>query len=153
MLKVTPVLRTEREQLLKMVDDYWRTFVAGHRLADDSLARDKRFEEEFWAQRDSRFLWWATVDENRVGFAKTDLLEDVMWGTQGDIGDFYIAPSFRRQGHGAAFARLLLDWFSQRSVKSVRLYVRLDNPGALAFWEKEGFETVQVWHQMRRMVR
>jgi ribosomal protein S18 acetylase RimI-like enzyme len=65
---------------------------------------------------------------------KLNWLEDLVWETQGEIGDFYIAPPFRRRGHGKAFARLLFNWFAQKGVKYVRLYVRSDNPGALAFW-------------------
>ena len=120
--------------------------------ADDPRVRDRRFREEFWNERESRFLWWAKLNETAIGFAKTELVEDLVWETQGEIGDFYIAPPFRRRGHGKAFARLLLNWFAHKGVKYVRLYVRSDNPGALAFWENEEFETVQIWHQMRRMV-
>jgi len=153
MLEVVPVLRNEREQLFKMVEDYWRTRLTHKPSADDPRVRDRRFGEEFWNERESRFLWWAKLNETAIGFAKTELVEDLVWETQGEIGDFYIAPPFRRGGHGKAFARLLFNWFAQKGVKYVRLYVRSDNPGALAFWENEEFETVQIWHQMRRMVR
>jgi|SRR5579864_199005 len=153
MLKLVPVLRSEREQLFKMVEDYWRGRSTRHPIASDPHCHDQRFDEEFWNENESRFLWWAKVNETAIGFAKTELIEDPVWETQGDIADFYIAPPFRRRRHGKAFARLLFDWFAQRGVKCVRLFVRSDNPGALALWETEGFETVQIWHQMRRMVR
>ena len=150
MLTMAPVLRSEREQLLKMAEDYWRGGLAGGLAINDSRAGEKRFGEEFWDEKQFRFLWWAKLNETAIGFAKTELIGDPVWETQGDIGDFYITPTFRRQGHGKAFARLLFDWFALRGVRSVRLYVRLDNPDALAFWKNERFETVQVWHQMRR---
>ena len=153
MAEVVPVLPNEREQLFKMIEDYWRTRRTHKPSADDPRVRDRRFGEEFWNERESRFLWWAKLNETAIGFAKTELVEDLVWETQGEIGDFYIAPPFRRGGHGKAFARLLLNWFAHKGVKYVRLYVRSDNPGALAFWENEEFETVQIWHQMRRMVR
>lgn len=153
MLTVAPVRRSEREQLLKMAEDYWRGRAVPSLAINDSRARGKRFDEELWDEKTFRFLWWAKLDQTAIGFAKTELIEDPVGGTQGDIGDFYIAPPLRRQGHGKTFARLLFDWFAGRGVRTVRLYVRLDNPGALAFWKDEGFETVQVWHQMRRTVR
>src|SRR5215467_16234565 len=144
MLKAAPVLRSERRQLLEMAEDYWRGRAAPDLAINDSPARDRRFDDELWDEKEFRFLWWAKLDETAIGFAKTELLEDPVWETQGDIGDFYIAPPFRRQGHGQAFARSLLEWFAGRGVRSVLLYVRLDNSAALAFWKNEGFETVQV---------
>jgi GNAT superfamily N-acetyltransferase len=153
MLRVTPVLRDEYEPLFRMVRDYWAEHYADRGFMREPDARAKRFHDEFWRDADFRYLWWARLDGPAIGFAKTELLEDPAWETQGDIGDFYIAPPFRLRGHGTAFVRWLLDWFIGRGVKSVRLFVRLDNPGALAFWRREGFETVQVWHQMRKAVR
>jgi ribosomal protein S18 acetylase RimI-like enzyme len=153
MLRAAPVLRSEREQLLEMAEDYWRGRAVPHLPVRDSRSLDKRFDEELWDEKKLRFLWWAKLNDTAIGFAKTELIEDPVWDTQGEIGDFYIASPFRRRGHGKAFARLLLDWFNGRGVRSIRLYVRLDNPGALAFWKTAGFETVQTWHQMRRTVR
>jgi len=153
MLRVTPVLRDEYDPLFRMVQDYWAEHHAERGFVREPGAGPRRFHDEFWREADSRYLWWARLDGPPIGFAKTELIEDPVWETQGDIGDFYIAPPFRLHGHGAGFARWLRDWFTGRGVKSVRLFVRLDNPGALAFWKREGFETVQVWHQMRHAVR
>ncbi len=152
MLTLAAVRRDEREQLFKMIEDYWREGPARHLFTRDISVRDKRFADEFWDETGSRFLWWAKLDETAIGFAKTELVEDPVCDTQGDIGDFYIVRPLRRQGHGKAFVRLLFDWFGKRGVKRIRLFVRLDNPGALTFWTNEGFETVQTWHQLRRTI-
>lgn len=152
-MRVTPVLRDEYEPLFRMVRDYWAEHYAACGFMREPGGGARRFHDEFWREADSRYLWWARLDGPPIGFAKSELIEDAIWDTQGDIGDFYIAPPFRLRGYGTAFVRWLLDWFIERGVKSVRLFVRLDNPGASAFWKREGFETVQVWHQMRRAVR
>ncbi len=151
MLRMTPVHRSERDQLYAMVDEYWQQIrPQGSHFANDPAARAKYFDAEFWDEHESRFLWWAKLDETVVGFAKTELMPDPVWERLGSIGDFYIAAEYRGRGHGRAFARLLYDWFAQRGITYMRLYVRADNPGALAFWEKEGFETVR--YQMRKML-
>jgi len=151
MLTMSPVLRSERTQLFQMVEDYWRQIrpTGGH-FANDPSARSKYFDAEFWNESEDRFLWWAKVDETVIGFAKIELVADPVWGRLGYISDFCIAPSFRRKGHGSAFAAMIYDWFARKGIEYVRLYVRVDNPRALAFWEKEGFETVR--YQMRKML-
>jgi ribosomal protein S18 acetylase RimI-like enzyme len=148
---MAPVPQNERDRLFKMADEYWRQIrPTGDHFANDPAARSKYFDDEFWNQSTDRFLWWAKLDETIIGFAKTELLEDPVWERLGCIGDFYIAPLFRRQGYGRGFARLIFDWFAHRGIRYVRLYVRVDNPAAAAFWEKQGFETVR--HQMRKML-
>jgi hypothetical protein len=98
--------------IVEMAEDYWRGGL-GHGLAiNDSRASDKRFDEELWDEKRFRFLWWGKLDETTIGCAKTELIDDPVSETQGDIGDFYIAPPFRRKGHGKAFARLLFEWFA-----------------------------------------
>jgi ribosomal protein S18 acetylase RimI-like enzyme len=154
MLTAVAIRRDEREQLFRMIEDYWREGPNPRRLfGNDVSVRDKRFDDEVWAEHESRFLWWAKFDEAPIGFAKTELVDDPLWDTQGDISHFYIARSFRRQGYGKAFVRLLFDWFEGKGVKSVRLFVRSDNPGGFTFWTNEGFASVQTWYQMRRTVR
>ena len=58
MAEVVPVLRNEREQLFKMIEDYWPTRRTHKLSADGPCVRDKRFDEEFWNEGESRFLWW-----------------------------------------------------------------------------------------------
>jgi len=153
MLTMSPVLRDERHQLYQMVEEYWRLRLSTDHFARDPLPRSNYFDDEFWDEKETRFLWWAKTDGNIIGFAVTELVDDPAYETHGQIDDLYITASFRRQGHGREFARLLFDWFTRQGVNTVRLFVRQDNPDALVFWEKEGFETVQVWYQMRRTLR
>ena len=68
-----------------------------------------------------------------------------------------MALLFRRQGHGRAFAALIYDLFTQKGIKYLRLYVRVDNPRAIEFWEKAVSwlkwstfsETVAIVHEER----
>jgi ribosomal protein S18 acetylase RimI-like enzyme len=151
MLTLVPVLRGERARLFEMVDAYWREIrPTGDHFANDLAARSKYFDDEFWTERLGRFLWWAKIDEATIGFAQTELVPDPVWGKLGYISNFYVAPPFRRRGHGKAFATAIYRWFAEKEIKYMRLYVRVDNPRALAFWEQEGFETVR--YQMRKML-
>ena len=151
MLTLTPIRRNERAQLFAMADAYWREIrPTGDHFADDPAARSRYFDDEFWNEREGQFLWWAKLDDTTIGFAQTALVPDPVWGRLGYVSDFYIAPSFRRLGHGKAFAGAIYKWFAEREIKYVRLYVRVDNPRAVAFWEREGFETVR--YQMRKML-
>lgn len=69
-----------------------------------ALSSTSDLDDEFWNEDEDRFLWWAKVDETIVGFAQTELTPDPVWTRLSYIKGLYIAPAFRRQGHGRAFA-------------------------------------------------
>jgi GNAT superfamily N-acetyltransferase len=120
MLTMFPVLRGERGQLFKMVDEYLRQIrPTGDHFANDPPARSKYFDDEFWNEIEDRFLWWAKLDDVVIGFAKTELVADPVWEKLGYIDDFCITPPFRRQGHGRAFAAMIYDWFAQKGINSM----------------------------------
>src|SRR5205807_2239408 len=67
-LRMAPVLRSERDQLYAMVDEYWQQIrPQGSHFANDPAGRAKYFDAEFWDEHESRFLWWAKLDETVVG--------------------------------------------------------------------------------------
>lgn len=45
MLKMAPVLRSEREQLLRAIEDYWRSGLARSLFTNDPLVGNKRFDD------------------------------------------------------------------------------------------------------------
>lgn len=47
MLKLTAVRRNEREQLFKMIEDYWRGGPTHHFFGRDFSVRDERFADEY----------------------------------------------------------------------------------------------------------
>ena len=53
-------------------------------------------------------------------------------------------PGFRSRGIGRAMIRAAEAWLSERSVRKVQLLVRRSNAGAVAFYERLGFEQAPV---------
>jgi GNAT superfamily N-acetyltransferase len=62
--------------------------------------------------------------------------------TPGDwwLGTMIIEPSIRGVGLGAGFHVHLLGWLRERGARGVQLRVPRDNPGALRFWARAGYQ-------------
>ena len=71
-----------------------------------------------------------------MGFFAYDLSED---SKSVFIGNFYVVPRERRKGHGTAMVQWLFSHLDGLGVERIDLHVRRDNPGALAFWQAQGF--------------
>jgi ribosomal-protein-alanine N-acetyltransferase len=48
----------------------------------------------------------------------------------------------RRQGIGRRLLAIAEEWFREQGVKRVRLETAVNNPAAVGFWQKSGFEVV-----------
>ena len=55
------------------------------------------------------------------------------------IGLLLVTPQRRREGLGAQFCRMILDWIALRGGATVRLVVHQQNVAAQRFWQKQGF--------------
>lgn len=55
------------------------------------------------------------------------------------IGLLVIAPGERRKGVGTRLCASILAWMKEHGAETVRLVVHQQNPGARAFWERQGF--------------
>lgn len=62
----------------------------------------------------------------------------------GCINGIYLHESHRRQGLGSRLLKAGLDWLKLQNVKGLELYHVINDEGARAFWEKQGFKTVQA---------
>lgn len=60
--------------------------------------------------------------------------------------DIVIDPAHRRQGHGAALVRGLLQWSRDAGARWAYLQVRAQNPAALALYEGLGFKLLYRYH-------
>ncbi|MBK7448380.1 MAG: GNAT family N-acetyltransferase [Anaerolineales bacterium] len=81
----------------------------------------------------------AVEDSRMVGFVAGDPRRRDGWGW---IATIAVDASFRRRGVGAA----LLHACEQRlGVPKARLTVRVSNLGAIRLYEREGYETTEVW--------
>ncbi len=69
---------------------------------------------------------------------------------RGYIHDVFTRARFRRRGIGRRLVEELLNWFRDRGVIVVELTVAANNPDALPFWRRLGFQTYM--HQMKRVL-
>lgn len=84
--------------------------------------------DDYWRD-DQRWPFWAMRDGQRMGFALVRFApeHDAM-----QMAEFYIAPAYRRDGLGLAFAHGLLTMFpGPWKIRQI-----LANTGATAFWRK-----------------
>ncbi|OAL52271.1 acyl-CoA N-acyltransferase [Pyrenochaeta sp. DS3sAY3a] len=60
-----------------------------------------------------------------------------------EVVRLYVDPGYRRHGVGRALVARLLDAARERDVQDVYLHTHPWLPGAVAFWEKSGFEVLE----------
>jgi phosphoserine phosphatase/GNAT superfamily N-acetyltransferase len=80
-------------------------------------------------------------DEGRLVGA-VDVARDVPVPQEYWLGTMVIEPSIRGVGLGAWFHAQLLDWIKAQGARGVQLCVQRQNPGALRFWAREGYEEI-----------
>ena len=73
-------------------------------------------------------------------FAVVDLLQGHPTFSEWVIGLLLIDPAHRRKGIGRQLAGAIIEWITDSGGTVVRLVVQQQNPGALAFWKRLGFE-------------
>lgn len=81
----------------------------------------------------------AVENGNMIGFVAGDPRPRDGWGW---IATIAVDSNFRRRGIGTA---LLHACESQLGVPRSRLTVRTSNQGAITLYEKEGYQTIDVW--------
>ncbi len=131
----------ERSLLYEMTLAYWQELMPRAPVVRDPSLGPQYFDRQFRLERDCR-QWWILLADERIGFANVELRHDPGGQRWGYIKDFYIAPAWRRQGHGRGCAQRIIEWLKAAGAAGVDLQCRLDNPTALAFWQALGFEIV-----------
>ena len=81
----------------------------------------------------------AVEDGQMVGFVAGDPRPRDGWGW---IATIAVNPRFQRRGIGTA---LLHECESKLGVPRSRLTVRLSNAGAISLYEREGYQTIDIW--------
>lgn len=82
--------------------------------------------DHYW-QDEQRWPFWAVLDSERIGFALVRFAPEL---DTMQMAEFYIAPAYRKGGHGFAFAQGLLKKFpGQWKIRQIAA-----NKGATAFW-------------------
>jgi len=78
-------------------------------------------------------------DEDRLVGA-VDVVRDHPVAQDYWLGTMVIEPSIRGIGLGAWLHAQVLDWIRAQGARGVQLCVQKENPGALRFWAREGYE-------------
>lgn len=78
-------------------------------------------------------------DEERLVGA-VDVVRDYPAAGEYWLGTMVIEPSIRGVGLGAWFHGQVLAWIRGQGARGVQLCVQKENPGALRFWAREGYE-------------
>lgn len=107
------------------------------------------------AMSDDEWMAWATkstlppcatfivqsADGKPIGmaglFPQKDHPVHSLWG-------MWVHPEFRRTGAGAALMRAAEAWARSRSARRLNFWVALTNPGAVAFYERLGYNDTGV---------
>jgi len=133
----------------------WAQLVAHHNELDAAMPR----ATADGAQRYGRSLsdrledshtqvFVAEIDGRVVGYVLgviVDLLPEMFEQQAGGfLADIYVAPDWRRQGHGRELVATLTDWFRQQGLEYFEWHVPAGNPDALAFWASMGGRPWQI---------
>lgn len=88
-------------------------------------------------------LYVAVREGEVIGFAHGALssVPDYLGNFKvGVITHIFVTSAFRRSGTALRMVRSLEEWFRMNTVHSIELQVLEFNPGAMAFWEKAGYQ-------------
>ena len=148
-IQLQDIAAEERDDLLDMVSAYWAELVPEAPVSRDPRRAAAYFAEHFRFDDDTVLHWWVTLGTARIGFVRLD-----RWVTEDERGafirDFYIRPEARRQGAGTATVEAIRAVAKSDGWLRIDLNVRADNPGALVFWQSQGFN-LQLY-QLRQFV-
>ncbi len=136
MVQLQRIQPTDRARFQQMVEAYWQEIMPGAAVIQTEERRLAYFQEEFPLDRDEHWIQWALTQKEPVGFVAVTLTAARKAAM---IEDFYVLPTERRRGYGAAIIHALYQQLDSAGVELVELNVRRDTPQALAFWEAQGF--------------
>lgn len=78
-------------------------------------------------------------DEDRL-IGAVDVVRDHPVAHDFWVGTMVVEPSIRGVGLGASFHAQVLAWIRTQGACGVQLCVQRENPGALRFWAREGYQ-------------
>jgi ribosomal protein S18 acetylase RimI-like enzyme len=126
----------DRIPFREMVEAYWQELMPQSIVVRDPQRKEAFFQDEFSWDGGGNYPHWIVADGCRVGFVTFQVSRE---RKRARINNFYVVPEKRRRGHGSAVVRWLFSYMDGEGVERIDLDVRRDNPGALAFWQAQGF--------------
>ena len=99
-----------------------------------------QFKEEFKGVPNSRYFLVATNDADQiVGYAAVLVVAP---GVEADVLTVAVLPDYTRQGIATHFMNELEKWSKGKQALAMMLEVGVDNLGAIALYEKLGYQTI-----------
>ncbi|MDH0757940.1 GNAT family N-acetyltransferase [Pseudomonas juntendi] len=142
-----PVTRDAIGQVLAFVDSARRELFPA--LANAPLPRDLAYFSETYLEGEGCFLE-ARVDERLVGvigylpydhrFSQLDYAGERVV----EVVRLFVLPAYRRRGLAAALFGALRQQALQAGIGCLYLHTHPFLPGAITFWERQGFAVVDV---------
>jgi len=106
-----------------------------------TCAKESQFPDEEWMKRSVR---WSSdgsaaflAMNAEVGCGIIGAYEENAQCAQ--VISMWVDPEFRRAGVGNALVDAVVEWAGSRAVRELKLMVTSVNPGAIAFYERMGF--------------
>jgi ribosomal-protein-alanine N-acetyltransferase len=99
-----------------------------------------QFKEEFKGVPNSRYFLVATNDVDQiVGYAAVLVVAP---GVEADVLTVAVPPEYARLGIATHFMNELEKWSKDKQALAMMLEVGVDNSGAIALYEKLGYQTI-----------
>jgi len=94
-------------------------------------------------------LWWVYAEAMSQGPVGCLWLGNAIDQQMGDRHSYvlvlYVSPNHRRKGIATALLKNAQAWARARGDRQIGLQVFADNPGAIALYQKLGFQTHSLW--------
>ena len=161
-MTIRPYTSSDRPRILAGLFDLQKQ---EHEMSDTRMASTVDLAERYLAKLHSKVenqegaIFVAEVNGEVTGFlvclinrgdALNNMNETADFTTYGYISDAYVFPEFRKQGLFSALEAAAIQHLKQfPEIKRLMLYVLAANTGAIAAYEKKGFEPVELILQKR----
>ena len=86
----------------------------------------------------------AEYNGNPVGCGAGEIMHQhanwCIYKYKGNIGLMFVKKGHRKKGIGKLILNSLMEWFSKKNIKDIRLQVYQNNKNAIKLYKKEGFK-------------
>lgn len=121
---------------------YHANVISGVKLKDNTDKFLYKHTQEAIENPDKR-IFVIIENEKVLAYIIAALEEEHLFldfGKQGIIHDIYVSPKIQKTGSGRTLLNIVLKWFKEEGVKTVKLNVYLENTIGVNFWKKSGFK-------------
>ncbi len=144
-MPLSPVDEERIQDFLVECEDY--QLMESGRSVQPGDALDFLFDLPPKKSLDDKFTF--AVEQNSRIVAILDLMRDYRDSTSWWIGLLLLSPSMRGKGLGSKIVQYLVKNLSALGVHQIQLAVLEENSAGYAFWQKMGFQQIEIIHGRR----